>query len=262
MTSTGRWKNFLSRARFKYRLIIRNEENFEEKFSLMLSRLNVFIVFFSAALVLVILTVFIIAYTPLREYIPGYGDVKENEQVYRLMLKTDSLQKRMNEREVYLKNIHSLLQGLDSNYIDTYSESKVSGESTSVPSTTSAQSADNLSAPLKGEVVNEFDIAKNHFGIDIVSTRNSPIKSIADGVVVFSGYTLDGGNMLLIQYSNNILAAFKHNSTLYKKQGQRVRSGETIALIGNSGEQTSGPHLHFELWINNAPVNPRKYIVF
>lgn len=227
----------------------------------MLSRLNVFIVFFSAALVLVVLTVFIIAYTPLREYIPGYGDVKENEQVYRLMLKTDSLQKRMNEREVYLKNINSLLLGLDSNYVDTYSESKTTDEKNQNSKTT-GDISNNLSTPLKGNIINEFDITKSHYGIDIVSAKNSPIKSIAEGVVVFSGYTLDGGNMIMIQYPNNIIGIYKHNSTLYKKQGQRVKSGETIALIGNSGEQTSGPHLHFELWINNAPVNPRKYIVF
>lgn len=260
MTSNGRWRNFLNKARFKYRLIIRNEENFEEKFNLMLSRLNVFIVFFSAALVLVVLTVFIIAYTPLREYIPGYGDVKENEQVYRLMLKTDSLQKSMNEREVYLKNIHSLLLGLDSNYTDSYDQTLMD-DSKSGQTSNDEKSIQFLS-PLKGNVVNTFEPSKNHFGVDIVSAKNSPIKNVAEGMVVFSGFTTEGGNTIIIQHAKNTISVYKHNSTLYKKQGQRVKTGETIALIGNSGEQSTGPHLHFELWIENVPVNPTKLIHF
>ena len=116
--------------------------------------------------------------------------------------------------------------------------------------------------PLRGAVTNRFDASGNHYGVDIVSNLNEPILSILDGTVVFSGWTLEAGYIIGIQHRNNLISIYKHNSQLLKEMGNRVRAGEAIAIIGNTGEYTTGPHLHFELWHNGKPLNPNDYIVF
>ncbi len=116
--------------------------------------------------------------------------------------------------------------------------------------------------PLKGYVTNEFEPRSDHFGIDVVAPENEPVKAVMDGVVIFSQWTSETGYVIGLQHGNNLLTLYKHNSVLLKKEGNFVKAGDAIAIIGNSGEQTTGPHLHFELWYNGQPINPRDYIVF
>ncbi len=116
--------------------------------------------------------------------------------------------------------------------------------------------------PVKGIVTASFNSAEEHYGVDIAAKENEPIKAALDGTVLFSGWTSETGNTIQIQHSNNLVSAYKHCSVLMKKAGQYVKAGEVIAVIGNSGEQTSGPHLHFELWYNGTPIDPQEHIVF
>lgn len=116
--------------------------------------------------------------------------------------------------------------------------------------------------PLKGFVTARFEPKKEHYGVDIVAPENSPIKSTLDGVVVMSTYTAETGYVIAIQHNNNLISLYKHCSVLLKKQGDYVNAGDVIAIVGNSGEQTTGPHLHFELWYNGNAIDPEDYLVF
>ncbi|MCY4562246.1 MAG: M23 family metallopeptidase [Flavobacteriaceae bacterium] len=120
----------------------------------------------------------------------------------------------------------------------------------------------NLVPPIRGAITDKFDPNENHFGVDIAATKDSPIVTVADGVVVLSEYTLETGFVIMIKHSENLLTVYKHNSALKKKQGETVKGGEIIAFGGDTGELSTGPHLHFEMWINNQPVDPLYYFTF
>jgi murein DD-endopeptidase MepM/ murein hydrolase activator NlpD len=117
-------------------------------------------------------------------------------------------------------------------------------------------------SPIEGMVTTEFNIKDEHYGIDIVSKSNEPVKSVAEGTVIFSDWTQESGNVITIQHRDNIISVYKHNSALLKKVGNFVNSGQVIAIIGNTGEFTTGPHLHFEMWFNGNPVDPEEFISF
>lgn len=261
MNEDSRFKRFFGKLKYKYRLIIMNESTFEERFAIRLSRLNVFIAISLSMLALIILSFFLIAYTPLREYIPGYGNVEERQTLYELSLKTDSLEKELQAREVYFNSFFKLLLNLDSTMlIDNFSAYNT--EESSQEFSSGNFSGKFLLAPLKGKVINKYQAERHHYGVDISGEKDSFIHSISDGIVVFSDWSLDGGKTIVIQHSTNIISVYKHNSVLLKHQGESVSTGEPIALIGNTGEETSGPHLHFELWIDQQPIDPENHILF
>jgi len=289
--------HWFSKLRNKYRLVISNEETFEEKFSFRLSRLNVFVVTGTIAILLVIATTFLIAFTPLREYIPGYTDVTLRKRVIQLERLADSLETDLRRKSEYLQNIKNIIEG---RYVANEGDTTViSGEPERSEENYSAVNYkrsqedsllrveyegnnkydlfynDNheLAAqssrrsfiflnPLKGIVTNEFDVSKQHYGIDIVSKENEVVKATLDGTVIFSDWTVETGYVISIQHQGSFISSYKHNSALLKSQGSVVKAGEPIAIVGESGELTTGPHLHFELWYNSTPVNPRDYISF
>jgi len=288
--------HWISKLRNKYRLVISNEDTFEEKFSFRLSRLNVFVVTGTIAILLIIATTFLIAFTPLREYIPGYTDVTLRKRVIQLERLADSLETDLNRKSEYLNNIKNIIEG---RYVATEEDTTVvSSESardedygnvnyTRSPEDSilrqeyegsnkyelfyndnhevaakSSRSSFIFLNPLKGIATNEFDVSKQHYGIDIVSKENEVVKATLDGIVIFSEWTVETGYVISIQHQGMFVSTYKHNSALLKKQGSTVKAGEPIAIVGESGELTTGPHLHFELWYNGTPVNPRDYISF
>ncbi len=268
-----------------------NDSTFERKISFRLTRMNVFVVVGAAIMILIVATTFIIAYTPLREYIPGYGDVDMQRELYKLMLKTDSMDKEIARRDLYLKNIRYIVEGKDfpqpdlkkpsdssiPNYRDL--DFNISPEDSALRTEVESLDKYNLAfssstegqgsissffffAPIKGIVVNGFNPAKGHYGIDIAAKQNDAIKATLDGTVVFTGWTLETGYIISIQHSNNIISVYKHNSALLKKTGEYVKAGDPIAIVGNTGELTTGPHLHFEIWHNGTAVNPKEFMSF
>lgn len=289
MESSKKDKKFYQKLKSKYRLVIMREETFEERLSFRLSRLNVFVVVGTLVILLTIGIIFLIAFTPLKEYIPGYSDVELKRQARELVIKTDSLEASLNQKEKYIQNIKTILTGRDSlaplpkkpEQVKVYDtiDLKRSKEDSLLREEIERATQYNLNlyykdkkgqslssfsffAPVKGLVTNKFNIAEKHYGVDIVAPKNEMIKATLDGTVIFSSWTLETGYILAIQHTSNIISVYKHNSVLLKKQGDVVKAGSPIAIIGETGEFSTGPHLHFELWHNGRPIDPKDYIVF
>jgi murein DD-endopeptidase MepM/ murein hydrolase activator NlpD len=280
-----------NRLRVKYRLVVMNEETFKERASLLLTPLNVIIFGGSLAIFLVVLVTYIIAFTPLREYIPGYADTNLRLQVYENTLRADSLERELALKDLYLQNINMIIAGKtpeqekhepDTTKDYTSIEFERSEQDSMLRAMVEQEERYNIQniqfankpsmemnirdlfffAPIKGDITANFDTQKKHFAVDVVAKENEPIKACLDGTVIFSSWTYDSGHVIAIQHSSNLTSFYKHCSVLLKKTGDAVKAGEVVAVVGNSGELTTGPHLHFELWFNGRPVNPEDYIVF
>ncbi len=280
---------YIRKLRGKFRLVIMNDETFEEKASFNLRPLKVFVATGIVIILLITITTFIIAFTGLREYIPGYADLKTQRHVYNMVLKTDSLQTEIDNRNAYIENIRNVINGTlpnddttkqkegATNYdtIHHLTRSKSDEELRKQIETQDAYTLTEGSAsirnsiksflffpPLKGNITNRFDPVTKHYAIDIVSNPNEAIKATLDGTVVFANFTSETGYVIGIQHSNNLFSLYKHNSALLKKAGDFVKAGDVVAIIGNSGELSQGPHLHFELWFNGTPIDPMQFVAF
>jgi murein DD-endopeptidase MepM/ murein hydrolase activator NlpD len=277
------------KMKHKYRLIIYNEDSFQEVWHLRLSRLNVLAVFGSLAMFTIFMVTLFIAFTPLREFIPGYPDSEMNKNIKLNALKVDSLEHEMAIRDKYFKNINNIISGnipknnetpndtaivyhnisFDKSSRDSVLRQKIEEEEQYNFSVFDEKKSSETSfssliffAPVKGIVTNSFDAVEDHFGTDIVASGNEVVKATLDGTVIMASWTLETGYVIQIQHINNLVSVYKHNADLLKKVGDHVKAGEAIAIIGNSGELTTGPHLHFELWHEGKALNPEEYIVF
>lgn len=284
-----RKRRLLKKLRSKYRLLLINDRTFEERFSIRLSRLNVLILAVVTLLLYGALITALIVYTPLKQYIPGYSDQDTKRNAYRSMLLADSLERELVVRDRYLDNLRAVLSGelpTDSATLFAKLEFKpgpadlVPGQSDSILRARHARDeAYSLQEgmggnerrelagifffpPLRGIVTTTFDRSQGHFGIDIVSSSDAAVKAALDGTVVLASWTTDAGHVMQVQHRNELVTVYKHNSVLLKQVGDRVKAGEAIAIVGNSGEQTTGPHLHFELWQAGEPMDPQTYMVF
>ena len=271
----------------KYRLIILNEHTFEERLSINLTRLNVFILVSLSAIILVVLTTVLIAFTPLREYIPGYSSASLKKKATELNYKTDSLQQVITLNDRYYESIKKVLQG-EVSKVDFARDSmiqavKLEASEVNLKPTQedsllrekvdkedkynlfeSATSASNfvLFPPVNGTISESYNVKKKHFAVDIVVAKGTPIKATADGIVIFAEWTASTGYVVIIEHSYGLISVYKHNSALTKTQGDLVKAGEVIATAGNAGELSTGPHLHFELWNDGYPINPTNFIDF
>ena len=281
-------RSFWQKWKAKYRLVILNSENFEERLSFKLSRIGVFLSVVFSIIILVGGTASIIALTPIREYIPGYTSSDIKRQVMTLEFLSDSLLIELEQNKRYLGNIKNIVSGMpvEKLEVDTSYKNKIKDEIVfskniedsmlrvqieseeqfnvfNKPSQQNEQVQNLLFfKPVEGMVIEGFNSEKNHYGVDIVAKDNATIKSTLDGVVMFSSWTSETGNVIAIIHANQLISVYKHNSVLLKKEGEKVRAGDYIAIIGNSGKWTSGPHLHFELWHKGEAINPQKYILF
>ncbi|MGC6285818.1 MAG: M23 family metallopeptidase [Polaribacter sp.] len=270
----------------QYRLVMLNEETFEERFSLKLNRLNVFVLGGLFSIFLIVGTILLIAYTPLKEYIPGYDSTKLRTQALKATLKADSISRELTNLKLFTQAIQPILTGniqpdkIDSiqqetrNLIINDSLLKASKEDSifrekiesqdrfPIVDTKNILLENVFFAPLSGMVSQDFDSNSKHFAIDIVAKTGTPVKSVADGTVIFSEWTTGTGYVIIVKHENNFVSVYKHNGTLLKEQGDFVNSGEVIATVGSTGELTTGPHLHFELWSGGYPVNPTTFIDF
>jgi murein DD-endopeptidase MepM/ murein hydrolase activator NlpD len=283
-------KSLIQKLKRRYKLVVMDESSFEEKIHFRVTRWGIIVVTGSIIVVFVIFTTYLIAFTSLREYIPGYTDTSLPKRIYDLQQKTDSLEREFKRKDVYIVNLKRIIEGKDileeipqpkrpeSKY-DTISNS-ISSSDSALRAEFESQSLYNLHPtrnyssaqvnfgniiffpPLQGIVTRSFDANNNHFGVDLVSSESQSIKSTLDGTVIFSDWTLETGYIIGIQHKNNLLSVYKHNSALLKQQGTFVKAGETISIVGESGELSTGPHLHFELWHNGNPINPEEFITF
>lgn len=271
----------------KYRLVILNENTFEERLSLKLTRLNVFVLASITTILLIALTYLLIAFTPLREYIPGYSSTALKKQATELNYKTDSLQRVISLNERYYESIKKVLQG-DVSTVDFNRDSIIQAVKLEVSqvnlkpipedsllrekvdkedkynlfeSATSAASFI-LFPPVNGTISEPYNVKEKHYAVDIVVAKNTPVKATSDGIVIFAEWTASTGYVIIIEHSHGLISVYKHNAALTKAQGDLVKAGEVIATAGNMGELTTGPHLHFELWNDGYPINPTNFIDF
>lgn len=271
----------------KYRMVVLNEDTFEEKLSFKLTRLNVFVTITLSAIILIAATTYIIAFTPLKEYIPGYSSAQLKQQASQLAYQSDSLQQVLKLNNQYLSSIKDVLTGkadTSSLHRDSLIENPIMGQEIEAIEPSRADSllreevaqedkynvlpsaTDNIDfslfPPVKGSISEGYDAKEKHYAVDIVVAKNTPVKSVADGRVIFSEWTTETGYVIIIKHEYGLLSVYKHNASLSKEQGENVRRGEVIATAGSTGEYTTGPHLHFELWNEAVPVDPTDYIDF
>lgn len=285
--NTEQKKKFTKKLLHKYRMVILNEDTFEEKLSLKLTRLNVFVVVTLAAILLIAGTTFLIAFTGLREYIPGYSSTALKQRAAVLAYKADSLQTVVELNNQYYGSIKKVLAG-DVKSVDFNRDSLMEaeriqrGEVDLSPSredsllrevvvhedkynlleTATSRANYALFPPVKGPISSDYSLKEKHYGVDVVVSRNAPVKTVADGTVIFAEWTSETGNVIIVEHSYGLISVYKHNSSLTKEQGERVKKGEVIAAAGSTGEYSTGPHLHFELWSEGQPVNPTDFIDF
>lgn len=280
-----RTKKFKKKLLHKYRLVILNEETFEERFSFKLNRLNVFIFTVLSSLFLIITTTVIIAFTPLREYIPGYSSTTLKKKAAELAYQTDSLQQVISVNDQYLASIKKVLTGdvktvefnkdsiievakTDPSVLvrisrkDSLLREQVEKEDKYNPLAAQQVQKYVLFAPVKGTITEPYDSKAKHYAVDVVTIKDSPVKAVADGTVIFAEWTVATGYVIIVKHGNDLISVYKHNGLLTKGQGEVVKGGEVIAIVGNTGELTTGPHLHFELWRDGFPINPTSFIDF
>lgn len=271
----------------KNRLVILNEDSFEEIFSLKLTLMNVFVVATIGAILIITTTTFIIAFTPLREYIPGYAsdELKRNATV--LALKSDSLTNAVKKNEAYIASIKKILTGdvdfaqrnKDSIYATktdnrNAEEVQISEADKKLRQEVAQEDKYNLFEkaqskvslvlfpPAKGSITEKFSFNKKHFAVDVALPKNTPIKATLNGTVIFADWTPSTGNVIILRHNNGFISVYKHAASLTKSQGDVVRTGEAIALAGSTGQESTGVHLHFELWKDGYAIDPTQFIEF
>jgi len=281
-------KKFINKLKDKYNLKIYNENTFEEVFSFRLSRLNVFVSIGFSIIILIGLVTVLIAFTGLREFIPGYPDGNMRRMIISNALKVDSLNYQLKLKDQYFQNLKNIIEGKepithinekdpDISYSDIkFTRSKEDSalrkkieneEQYNITVFEKDHMANDFSSihfytPATGLIISKFDKKKEHYGVDIVTEKDAVISSILAGTVVIATWSMENGYIIQIQHQNNLLSIYKHNSKLFKNVGDLVSAGEAIAIIGNSGELSTGTHLHFELWHNGVPLDPEKHIIF
>jgi murein DD-endopeptidase MepM/ murein hydrolase activator NlpD len=271
----------------KYRLVVLNEETYEEQLYFRLTRLNVMIISILLISIFVTGTVLLIASTPLKEFMPGYSSTAMRAQAAENAIKLDSLNRAYDQSIRYLNSIQQVLVGdlkfdeLNESPItlDSFSKRPKAIVSTSIDDSLLRAMVDQedkynfqggskskinfvLFPPAQGDLSQTYDPTNKHYAVDIVLKENAPIKAVADGTVIFSEWTAGTGHVIIIEHPFGLISAYKHNASLSKQQGDYVVAGEVIASAGNTGELSTGWHLHFELWSDGYPMNPESFINF
>jgi len=256
-----------------YKLVLLKAETLEEVGSYRLSPLNVYILISSVLVVTSLIVIALIFFTPAKRLVPGFADVRQNRAYMKLYNQLNELEEVVEAQQLYIDRVRTLVSGdsLESSAwteaeLQSITESYALEGAENVHASTAGYVADidhlYLVPPLTGTVSREFDQESNHLGVDVLAPANTPIKSVLDGYVIASDWTLETGNTIGIQHSGQLVSFYKHNARNLKKLGSFVKAGEAVAIIGNTGELSSGPHLHFEFWVDGKPVNPSAYIDF
>lgn len=271
----------------KNRLVILNEDTFEEIFSLRLTLMNVFVVATLGALLIIFITTFIIAFTPLREFIPGYASTQLKKDATELALKSDSLSQALKKNEAYIQSIKKILTGdldyakfnkdsITASATETLSEEELQASKADLKLREEVEREDKynlfekakpkvstvLFPPVKGMITEKFNPQKKHYAVDVALAKNTPIKSILSGKVIFADWTPSTGNVVIIRHNSGFISVYKHAASVTVAQGDAVKTGEVIALAGSTGRESTGVHLHFELWKDGYPIDPSIFIAF
>ena len=280
-------KGFFKRLLSDYKVVVSSDDTFEEKFSFKASKINTIIVMVIYSIILILFTISIVFFTQLKELVPGYSSADLLNRAIYLTKKTDSLERQISLNNKFYKSIEDVLSG---NIDEFISRDELSIDSNLINSdifTISPNLQDSILrkyvenedkfnltnneliienkmffSPIKGEITQSFNFNENHFAIDIAADIGTPVKSVLDGKIIFSEWSLETGYVVVIDHGENIISVYKHNSKTLKEQNDFVQAGEVIAYSGNQGNLSSGPHLHFELWKNGIPIDPEPLLNF
>jgi murein DD-endopeptidase MepM/ murein hydrolase activator NlpD len=279
----GNWRD-------KYRFAVTNDHTFEEIWRITLTQSNAFLLISFIFIFMIGATASIIAFTNLKEFIPGYPDVTMRRNILISAIRLDSLDRELALRDKYFANLNSIISGttpvepyvqpdstrnyklitFKSSPEDSILRARIENEERynltlgpSTPESISSLAGMHFFPPIKGIISGRYDVRTKHFGTDIVTKPKALVSAVLDGTVIFTGWTMETGFVIEVQHLNNIVSIYKHNANLLKETGDLVRAGEAISIIGDSGElYTSGPHLHFEIWYKGSPLDPEKHILF
>ena len=280
-------KTFWKRVRFKYKLSFYNESTLEEVWSFRVSQLSAFITFLLFVFFLITITSLVIIQTPIRNYLPGYLDIEVRNAIIMNTLRADSLETKLNQQARYLANVSAIMNGtvtvdsihrsdstafITANYdvprteneerFSTAFEEEEKYYLTAINPNQIATEGIFFYKPINGIISSHYDAEKGHLGVDLVAGARESVLATSDGIVVYSGNDQNYGNVITLQHKNGFVSIYKHNEVLLKGIGDQVVAGEVIALVGNTGELSTGPHLHFELWYKGVSINPEEHIVF
>lgn len=283
-------KSWVKKLRNKYRLVLMHDKTFEVQASVKLSVLNVVIIASTLFVVLAFLVFSLIAFTPLKDYVTGSSEVSTSRQIIKSNGVTDSIMRQLAFYDIYIANLKKRLNGEIDTLLPLDTLKKMNYDSLKIDTTSSLDKnfrkqveqedlfnltgvdasntgEKNIKAlhffpPLKGTVTSVYAPQEKHYGVDVVATENTPIKACLDGTVIDAYWNVESGNVIVLQHDHGIISFYKHNSVILKKTGNFVKAGDVIAIIGNTGELSTGPHLHFELWHEKLPVNPQDFIIF
>ena len=243
----------------RYRVIFLNDDTLNEIRSFKLKNWHIFLTIFGFLVLTSALTFALIYLTPINNLMTRWIGIENNAIFVDLNKRIYDLEQKVMSQEVYKEGIENLINGvkpLDSGSEDQPVENKVQ-----LSSKGSADLSDFfLSLPVKGTISDTFDVSRGHYGIDIIAPKDSPIKSILPGIVIHADWNPETGNSISVQHPYGLVSVYKHNSSLLKEIGDQVDEGEAIAIIGNTGELSTGPHLHFELWHDGQAINPKQII--
>jgi len=283
-------KTLMERLTTRYQVVIRNEDNLEERTMAGLSNGRMLSIVVVALLGIFLLSLLLAQTLLARWFDPRHAQLEANKQLLGLTMRVDSLVLEVERKDNFIFNIQKILRGdtasvqkpseiltdpgtatikpgslemgeAGSEFRKEYEQTNLSLYSNSSPAYAELQETFFFS-PTTGYVSDKFDAKRAHYGIDVVTKANEPIKSIADGTVIMASWTQDAGYVIMVQHQANLISVYKHNAELLKKTGTFVNAGEILSIVGNSGEMTSGPHLHFELWYNGNPINPEEFVTF
>jgi len=280
-------KGFFKKLFNDYKVVVSSEDTFEEKFAFKASKINVFVLMLVYSVILISFTISIVFFTQLRELVPGYSSSDLLNRAIYLTQKTDSLERQIELNNKFYKSIEDVLSGKTDEFIerdnipiDSSSNDKnlfsisPNSEDSILRNYVDSQDKFNLTknelvienkmffSPIKGDITQTFNFEENHFAIDIAADIGTPVKSILDGKILFSEWSVDTGHVIIVDHGDNIVSVYKHNSKSLKEQNDFVQAGEVIAYSGNQGSLSSGPHLHFELWKNGTPIDPEPLLNF
>ncbi|MFA5814408.1 MAG: M23 family metallopeptidase [Bacteroidales bacterium] len=282
-------KKLVHKLKSKYRLVIMRETSFEEVWQMKLSRMNVINALAVSLTIYTVIVVMLVVYTPLKQLIPGYPKAEMTRNIRLNALRVDSLDYQMTLKDQFIENLITIING-DQPKTHSTDEGAAKISTREISDTRSSEDSllrinvekaqrfnvnpqntapenRNLNQlyffpPVRGLLMAHFDYANGHYGVDVATASNQGIKAVLDGTVILSDFTTETGFTIQIQHNHNLVSVYKHNKELFKKVGDRVKAGEVIATVGNTGELTTGPHLHFELWHLGKPLNPEHFIAF
>ena len=288
-------RNWFNRTQEKKRIIILDVDNYEEKRSYTTSKFNVFVLLSFFTILLGFLTFALISYSSLKNLIPGYPNPTQQQEIKNKSIvidqKLSDLLNKTEKEKSYINNVMQILNGsIPIDEKDTsWKKLKPSSNSNTNEISSSEKSMREkvqnrekfdidvipggalksevlpellLFPPIKGEITNKMNISSGHYGVDIIAPKNEAVSSILNGTIIYHNWSPNDGHVVHIQHKKNLISIYKHNSEILKEIGDFVESGEPIAIVGNSGKHSTGPHLHFELWHNGYPLDPEIFINF